>query len=107
MAPGTILSCSITGQATSIWIGPRLRICVIGTAELAPTESCYWNGQQTVQIFGCATSTLMAEKRRCAATARAASRVLLTKSAERRKKFPSKHRLGLFSGDLWGVLWVF
>src|SRR4030095_5577701 len=96
MALGTILSCLITGQETSIWIATKSRICVIGTAASAPTAFCYWKSQQTVRIFGCAISTPRAEKQRCAATARAASHVLQTKSADRRQKFLLKHRPACF-----------
>ena len=104
MALGTILSCLITGQETSIWIVTESRNCVIGTAALAQTGSCYWNSQQTARIFECAISTLMAEKRRCAATARAASRGLQTKSAGQKAKISFETPAGVISAELKGDL---
>src|SRR6476620_1842081 len=95
MALGTILSCLITGREASIWVAAKSRNCVIGIAASAPTASCYSKTQQAARIFGCVTLTPMAAKRRCAATAHAASHALQTKLSARRQQFLLKHQPAL------------
>ena len=104
MALGTILSCLITGQEALIWIATKSHNCATGTAASAPTASCYSKSQQTARIFGCVTLTPMAAKRRCAATARDASRALQTNSPDSREKFLLKRPAGVISAELKGDL---
>ena len=60
----------------------------------------YSKSQQTVRIFECATSTLMAEKRKCAATARVASRGLQTKCGGQKAKVSFETPAGVISAEL-------
>src|SRR5262249_21861711 len=92
MELGTISFSLITEVETSIWIATKSHNYVIGTVGSAPTASCCSKNQQMAQIFGCVTSTPTEEKRRCAATARAASRGLQINSAHGRQGFRLKHR---------------